>query len=397
MAVIVLETCIYSNATALGIRLLGQDAEAGARGDAFVATADNPSAIYYNPAGITQLPGEQFRIGAAVTWWDRDQTSRFTGQKAEAGNTLQAVPQFFYSFSLGEQRPSIGLGFYSPFGFSADWPAFDSSLRMDGYLDYYVLNPVLAIPICPTLSIGGGVQLVYSDIKENTDLIDPVIGSQMNHAHGSGTGIGYNLGLLWQPQPQHSIGLSYHSTVAVDYDIHYFSRFESPGSPAFGGSFTGHKSFRFPMNVVAGYSYRPSEKWNLEFNLDWTDWDDARPANWQSSFIYKWGVTRTFTNGWQISAGYSFAENSVPESSFYRLIPDSNQHFFSVGAGRRFGNCDMALAYRLGYSEPRSISNLDINGHYLISGVNGAVVENSVWGRYEAISQTLMLSFGWHF
>ena len=40
---------------ALGIRIADQDARATARGNAFTATADNPSAIYYNPAGITQL------------------------------------------------------------------------------------------------------------------------------------------------------------------------------------------------------------------------------------------------------------------------------------------------------------------------------------------------------
>ncbi|MHB8523020.1 MAG: hypothetical protein ACYDH9_20000 [Limisphaerales bacterium] len=42
----------------LGIRIADQDAEATARGNAFAATADNPSAIYYNPAGITQLDGQ---------------------------------------------------------------------------------------------------------------------------------------------------------------------------------------------------------------------------------------------------------------------------------------------------------------------------------------------------
>ena len=46
-----------------GLRLASQDGFASARGDAFVATADNPSAIYYNPAGITQLEGNNVRAG----------------------------------------------------------------------------------------------------------------------------------------------------------------------------------------------------------------------------------------------------------------------------------------------------------------------------------------------
>src|SRR5262245_56879978 len=47
----------------IGFRIPNQDAEAIARGNAFVATADNPSAIYYNPAGITQLEGHNAQIG----------------------------------------------------------------------------------------------------------------------------------------------------------------------------------------------------------------------------------------------------------------------------------------------------------------------------------------------
>ena len=48
---------------ALGFRIPNQDAEATAKGNAFVATADNPSAIYYNPAGITQLEGTHAQFG----------------------------------------------------------------------------------------------------------------------------------------------------------------------------------------------------------------------------------------------------------------------------------------------------------------------------------------------
>src|ERR1017187_10422746 len=50
-------------ANADGFRLPNQDPDAIARGNAFVATADNPSAIYYNPAGITQLEGQNIRAG----------------------------------------------------------------------------------------------------------------------------------------------------------------------------------------------------------------------------------------------------------------------------------------------------------------------------------------------
>src|SRR5687768_12191734 len=54
-AAVALCCTLPASSFALGIRIADQDARATARGNAFTATADNPSAIYYNPAGITQL------------------------------------------------------------------------------------------------------------------------------------------------------------------------------------------------------------------------------------------------------------------------------------------------------------------------------------------------------
>ncbi|MGZ4975154.1 MAG: hypothetical protein ACXWDN_20520 [Limisphaerales bacterium] len=54
---VALATVLPTQLFAVGIQVPDQDAFATARGGAFVATADNPSAIYYNPAGISQLDG----------------------------------------------------------------------------------------------------------------------------------------------------------------------------------------------------------------------------------------------------------------------------------------------------------------------------------------------------
>src|SRR5476649_2035246 len=42
----------------VGAKALGQ-------GNAFVAEADDPSAVYFNPAGMSQLQGTQLSVGAA--------------------------------------------------------------------------------------------------------------------------------------------------------------------------------------------------------------------------------------------------------------------------------------------------------------------------------------------
>src|SRR5437660_5213794 len=56
-------TSITGRLSAGGFRLPDQDAFATARGEAFAATANTAAAIYYNPAGITQLTGNNVRAG----------------------------------------------------------------------------------------------------------------------------------------------------------------------------------------------------------------------------------------------------------------------------------------------------------------------------------------------
>ncbi len=51
---------------AAAFRVLDQSASAVAQGNAFVAQADDPSAVFYNPAGMTQLPGVQLSTGGLL-------------------------------------------------------------------------------------------------------------------------------------------------------------------------------------------------------------------------------------------------------------------------------------------------------------------------------------------
>src|SRR5690349_1226436 len=78
----------------VGFRLPNQDPVGIARGNAFAATADNPSAIYYNPAGITQLEGIQAQAGLYLISADTSYTSP-SGVKAETDASPQPVPQLY--------------------------------------------------------------------------------------------------------------------------------------------------------------------------------------------------------------------------------------------------------------------------------------------------------------
>ena len=129
---------------ALGFRIPNQDAAAIARGNAFAATADNPSALYYNPAGITQLPGVNVQIGALNYLGINTHYDSTTGTQSDSDFEVIPVPQFYATYSLEDLPLSFGLGVYAPFGLSVQWPQDTGfrSLAIESQLQYVTLNPV---------------------------------------------------------------------------------------------------------------------------------------------------------------------------------------------------------------------------------------------------------------
>ena len=101
------------NLLADGFRLPDQDAFATARGEAFTATADNASAIYYNPAGICQLKGWNFRAGIYGIDLPLTYEQPHTGRSFENNKTLQAAPQIFGTYGLNDYPITFGLGVFA--------------------------------------------------------------------------------------------------------------------------------------------------------------------------------------------------------------------------------------------------------------------------------------------
>ena len=158
------------NVSANGFRLADQDAFATARGEAFVATADNASAVYYNPAGITQLEGvnvARWRLRhLPVTRLLPLRAQANSGTTYHIDHQLAAVPQSFTTYTPKDWPLSFGLGVYSPYGGDIGWPQ-DTGFREDGTsgsLTYQTINPVAALKLAPGFSIAGGLMVNYAKL-----------------------------------------------------------------------------------------------------------------------------------------------------------------------------------------------------------------------------------------
>jgi long-chain fatty acid transport protein len=398
-----------------GFRLASQDAFATARGEAFVATADNASAVYYNPAGITQLEGVNLRGGVYGIYLDP--TFSPPSSAANSGTTYHierqwaAVPQFFSTYTPEDLAASFGLGVYSPYGGNMDWPQNTGfrSVATGASLTYVTINPVVALKLAPSVSIAGGVMANYANLEMEQGLrpsASPLI--NFFRFNGDGWSAGYNLGLLWQPHQKLSLGVTYRSSATVRLDgqteVEQQPVIKDTQRPA-------HAGFEFPLTAVFGISYRPTPKWNVEFDADYTDWSSFGTTtiyqtppvprgvqtnilvtlDWQPSWMYEFGVTRYFDKGWHASAGYVYSESAVPNAYYTPLAADLDRHFFSVGAGRKGRHLDFDITYQFGYGPAQTVTGSSPSSSpALYSGQRAD-------GTYNFISHAVFLTVGLHF
>jgi long-chain fatty acid transport protein len=208
--------------------------------------------------------------------------------------------------------------------------------------------------------------------------------------------IGFNAGLRWEITEKWAFGVNYRSATKLNYRGHA----DVSLPPIVSGRTSSTAEIRFPQFVVVGLSYRPTTNWNFEVNVDWTDWDNLNqivftqsplgpqtfPLNWTSSFMYEFGVTRQLPNGYYVSAGYFYSENTTPTAFYNPIIPDDNLHLGSFGFGRRGQRWSWSVAYHFAMNSTRTVS-----GSFYTKGPETADGKYDIFNQ--ALTATLRLNF----
>jgi long-chain fatty acid transport protein len=152
---------------AAGFRILEQSASATGQSGAFTAQADDPSAIFYNPAGMTQLRGVQTSLGTNLVGGHTSfsNPSGVTARGDFGASIAFPPPSNLYVTanlkdlgvtSLGDL--TAGLAVLSPFGilyrYSNDGPFSTAVTRQT--LPLIDIKPTLAYKLNDQFSIGLG-------------------------------------------------------------------------------------------------------------------------------------------------------------------------------------------------------------------------------------------------
>jgi len=357
-----------------GIEVPMQSARAAGQADAFTAQADDASAIFYNPAGLTQIQGTQISVGALGLFPE----FRFEANAGpdEAMRLPTLIPHVYVASDLGLDRWRFGIGVNDTYGINTDW-GDKGPLRVlvdKAKLATFDIAPTAAYQLTDSLSVGVALNVIYGqlDLQRNVTLGPPPTPEGEFHLKGSDWAIGVTPSLLWKINEQNSIGAYYRSP----YTLHFSGDAHLTGPGFQFGPTNAKENLTFPQSAGIGYAIRPVKPLKLEADAIWTDWhvvdqfrihsqdphfnNQAIPLDWKSGWTLRGGVQYDLTRHWTLRGGYAWSQNASPDSTFTPLVPDSNYHLFAAGIGYSTDNWAIDFAYEYIYRETRHIDGGNI-------------------------------------
>jgi len=386
-----------------GFSFTEHGAAASGKANAFAGEANDPSAIFYNPAGITQLSGTQFMIGTSIVKLDSTFRSSTTGENTHLEDQFPIIPHFFitHRFKQWDEHLSIGLGVYTPFGIVIDWPdnwqgRFDTT---NARLRVTVYNPTVAYQVTPGLSVAAGIRIADAgaefEQKFNVGLGESKVRVHDLDAHP----IGWNVGLLYHlKEISTSVGLQFRSELQAKFNGD--ADFTGP-SAIFGTNARFHTSIKFPPQLILGVSTKAIPRWTINADIEWEGWrtvgsipksfDGAASALnsrglrlWKNSYVFRLGGEYAATDRIALRGGFFYDQTPIPDNTFDPTIPNADLYALTIGAGYKWQATSVDIAYLLGFYEKRAINSSTI--------VPDNVAGTTTFGSYSTTAQVLVLS-----
>lgn len=404
----------------------GIGSKAVALGGAYTAYADGPFAVYYNPAGLTQIKKPMISVGGEIMNPSLKlynyQATDFAGRKVQpyGKDITDTSPDLFIPFAgfvipLND-RFTFGFAAYTPYGLHVK---FDSNPLVNpgaynNFESYYmrmVMTPTIAYKISDKLSIGFGVSIGRSYSGSERRLYLP--GTYLNNKVIKGTfkdpiNYSYNIGILYKPIKQLALGLTYRSEAHTNFT----GTVTIVGVQSVGASTV----INHPDQVQAGIRYMPTNRLSFEVDFLWTHWglidkytlhfnepiaslnnirEQTFLRNWKNTKELRFGAEWKATKLLTLRAGYYYDPSPIPTDTFDMVWPDGNKETYSFGAGLNFGrfSVDTAIQYIIASSKRyvRGDSE-ELNSSYPSTDAPGKV-NTEGYGKLWGYSLTLNYKF----
>lgn len=359
-----------ATAHAAGFALMEQGARALGTAGAFTAVANDPSAIYWNAAGVARLTGTRVYAGISPVVPELEFSG--TGPYPGYGVTERWREQVMLPAHAYVTFPLVrgivgGVGVHVPYGLRSEWQNPDDFtgryLSTKAEVRATHVNPTVAIELTPRLSLGVGASLVLADanLERRVPVLIPdgtVVPWDLAALSLDGEttpGFTWNVGALYDIG-RFRFGAAYRHSVETTIEGDATFTFNPIGVPDFDAGLAAEvppdqraeADVPFPAHASVGMAVRLGERWNAAVDAAWTGWSifEELPVRFDDAALSQTTV-ENYDDTWSVHAGLTYQaseklalrgggyvdETPVPDASVGPLLPDARRYGLTGGLG----------------------------------------------------------------
>jgi long-chain fatty acid transport protein len=354
-------------------------ARAVGMGGAYTAVADDPSAVWFNPAGLAFYGDNVVLLGGELVLLDRAYQPAAASPLGVQGSPTNKYihentsPQFTpligasSRFGYGKQpatRFALSVAIYNPYGGAISYN--ESDVNKHGLISTTIadleVTPALAYQVTDVLSIGAALRIGVGLFDVND--IESAFSAKLSM---TGVGIGGSLGVMMKPHWRVQIGAVYRTPLSIDY--------AGDGPVTITGATSNKKGtlhVDWPQSAGLGIAVLPHQRVMVSAQADWTGWSSVQRLDvsidglvpqtkymrYKDTYAFHLGVQAAFTRFLLGRVGYTFDSNAIPDRTMRRENQDADKHTFGFGVGLHFWKLFIDLAFEaLLPTSPRTIAN----------------------------------------
>lgn len=354
-----------------GFALFEVGGRAGAMAGAMTAVADDPSALFWNPAGMAFQTDEgiQLMFGATALWPEQtfDGESPYPGEGYTAEQVKQTfvVPHIMLGIPVND-RLELSFSFMVPWGLGTEWEDdfLGRYISKKADLMAYDLGASMAYQLSDRFAFGIGVDYMFAEIEltRNVGLINPFNQQLTDVAEtnlkGTGTNSAWawNAGILWKMGSGFSLGASYRSDFTITGGGRGFFTQIPTGYPELDAMLGTLIPFDEDLPITAEIAF--PDFWNLGISwqnerwifsvqygvMGWSAYEQLPivfpenpefstviEENFEDAAQYRFGMEFRAGRHWALQLGALYDETGQPVESMSPLLGDGDRTAYTAG------------------------------------------------------------------
>jgi len=380
-----------------GFALSGVGSRATAMGGAFRGLSDDPTAMYWNPAGLAFQDGNSVALGGTFIlpsskWENPNHASTASLRPGETKSeaSLKAFPNAFLTMAKNPKL-KYGLGVFVPYGLGSTWDLYETppipawadfpENEMSSSIAVFDIHPSVAYQIMPNLSAGAGLSLMYGtiDLAKMGASAVPTYALNTTSISGKGFGFGANLGVMFKATPCLTLGLTGKLPANISMSGDTESDEWSTSAATISNTFDTETTLKLPAEIGFGLSFTRVK--NLTLNLDYayTMWNRLDKVTLdlttgagvvQSDLLFNWENTSRVSLGGEyklgcndLRLGFYWDQTPIPETTQTPTLSDVGDKISTnIGWGRMFGKIGVDANFQYVMFGERVVDAMNIVG-----------------------------------